>query len=158
MKLKLLALLSALLMGAMHTWMWGERYPDFMDAPMPLASNPVEIAGRNRVYRKMISDLIRHDPEWQNGEYKTQPRGLIAALYLSMMAGSSPWQWQKQYPNREAADKFLEEELRSDLASADANDTLIPRRLTSTPIQRRQRLTAASREIPNWISNRGELL
>lgn len=111
-------------MGAMHTWMWGEMYPDFMDALMPLASNPVEIAGRNRVYRKMISNLIRNDPEWRNGEYTTQPRGLTAALYLSMMANSSPLQWQKQYPTAEAADKFLEEQIRSALASADANDTL----------------------------------
>jgi homoserine O-acetyltransferase len=119
-----LRLLMGMSMGAMHTWMWGEMYPDFMDALMPLASNPVEIAGRNRVYRKMISNLIRSDPEWRNGEYKTQPQGLTAALYLSMMAGSSPLQWQKQYPTAEAADKLLEEQIRATLASADANDML----------------------------------
>jgi homoserine O-acetyltransferase len=119
-----LRLLMGTSMGAMHTWMWGEMYPDFMDALMPLASNPVEIAGRNRVYRKMISNLIRHDPEWRNGEYKTQPRGLTAALYLSMMAGSSPLQWQKQYPTAEAADTLLEEQIGGALASADANDML----------------------------------
>jgi homoserine O-acetyltransferase len=111
-------------MGAMQTWMWGETYPDFMDALMPLASNPVAIAGRNRVYRKMIIDSIRNDPEWKNGEYKTQPRGLIAALHISMLAGSSPLQWQKQYPTGAAADKYLDEQVQAALASADANDTL----------------------------------
>ncbi len=111
-------------MGAMHTWMWGETYPDFMDALMPLASNPVPIAGRNRVYRKMIVDSIRNDPEWKNGEYKTQPRGLITALYMSMLSGSSPLQWQKQYPTGAAADKFLDDQVRAGLAAADANDTL----------------------------------
>jgi homoserine O-acetyltransferase len=111
-------------MGAMHTWMWGETYPDFMDALMPLASNPVPIAGRNRAYRKMIIDSIRNDPEWKNGEYKTQPRGLTAALYVSMLAASSPLQWQKQYPTGAAADKYVDDQVRVLLATADANDTL----------------------------------
>ena len=111
-------------MGAMHTWMWGETYPDFMDALMPLASNPVPIGGRNRVYRKMIIDSIRKDPEWKNGEYETQPRGLISALYISMLAGSSPLQWQQQYPTGAAADTYLDEQIQAALASADANDML----------------------------------
>lgn len=64
-------------MGGMHTWVWGERYPDFMDALMPLASLPVQIAGRNRMWRRMVINSIKSDPDWQNGEYKTQPlRGL----------------------------------------------------------------------------------
>ena len=62
-------------MGGMHTWLWGEKYPDFMDALMPLASLPVQIAGRNRMMRRMIMDSIRNDPEWKNGDYKTQPVG-----------------------------------------------------------------------------------
>ena len=60
-------------MGGMQTWVWGEMYPDFMDALMPLASNPVEIAGRNRVWRFMAIDAIKNDPEWMGGEYKTPP-------------------------------------------------------------------------------------
>jgi homoserine O-acetyltransferase len=111
-------------MGAMHTWMWGEMYPDFMDALMPLASNPVQIAGRNRVIRKMIMDSITRDPEWKNGEYTKQPPGLVAALYGLMIMTSTPLQWQKQYPTREAADQFLENQIRSRLASTDANDML----------------------------------
>ena len=60
-------------MGCMHSWMWGETYPDFMDAMMPLACLPVQIAGRNRMMRKMAIDAIRQDPVWESGEYKTPP-------------------------------------------------------------------------------------
>jgi homoserine O-acetyltransferase len=111
-------------MGAMHTWIWGETYPDFMDALMPLASNPVQIAGRNRVIRKMIMDSIRNDPEWKDGEYKKQPSGLVGALYGLMLMTSAPLQWQKNFPTREAADKYLDDQIRSRMANTDANDML----------------------------------
>jgi len=111
-------------MGAMHTWVWGETYPDFMDALMPLASNPVQIGGRNRVIRKMITDSIKNDPEWKNGEYTKQPNGLVGALYGLMLMTSAPLQWQKQFPTREAADEYLDDRLRSLMASTDANDML----------------------------------
>src|SRR5262245_27698538 len=62
-------------MGGMHTWLWGQTYPDFMDALVPLASLPTQISGRNRMWRKMVSDAIRTDPDWAGGEYKTQPHG-----------------------------------------------------------------------------------
>jgi homoserine O-acetyltransferase len=111
-------------MGGMHTWLWGEAYPDFMDALMPLASLPVEIAGRNRMTRKMAMDAIRNDPEWNNGEYKTQPRGLITAIYVLMWMGSSPLQYQKNNPTREAADQYLADQTASRLRTTDANDLL----------------------------------
>src|SRR5215813_400819 len=111
-------------MGAMHTWVWGETYPDFMDALMPLASNPVQIGGRNRVIRKMITDSIKNDPEWKNGEYTKQPNGLVGALYGLMLMTSAPLQWQKQFPTREASDDYLDDRLRSLMASTDANDML----------------------------------
>ena len=111
-------------MGAMHTWVWGETYPDFMDALMPLASNPVQIGGRNRVIRKMITDSIKNDPEWKNGEYAKQPSGLVGALYGLMLMTSTPLQWQKQFPTREAADKYLDDRIRSLIAATDANDML----------------------------------
>lgn len=111
-------------MGGMQTWVWGETYPDFMDALMPLASLPVQIAGRNRVQRRMIMDAIRNDPDWNNGEYKTQPRGLTAANYILMIMGSSPLQMQKQAPARDAADRFLEERVKAMVAQTDANDLL----------------------------------
>jgi homoserine O-acetyltransferase/O-succinyltransferase len=111
-------------MGGMHTWLWGETYPDFMDALMPLASLPVRIAGLNQVTRRMTIDAIRTDPEWQNGDYKSQPHGLYAAIHIRLIMTSSPLQWQKQYPTREAADKFLEDTARARFSSTDANDML----------------------------------
>src|SRR4051812_17813513 len=112
-------------MGGMQTWVWGETYPDFMDALLPLASLPVEIAGRNRMMRRMIMDAIRNDPAWAGGEYKEQPRqGLTAAVNILLMMTSSPLQWQKQAPTRDAADRFYEDRLRAQLARADANDML----------------------------------
>jgi homoserine O-acetyltransferase len=122
---KHLRLVMGTSMGGMQTWVWGETYPDFMDALMPLASNPVEIAGRNRVWRRMAMDAIRDDPEWLNGEYKTQPkRALIAAENLLLIAGSAPLFWQNQAPTREAADKFYADRLTAALPRLDANDLL----------------------------------
>ena len=120
-----LRLVTGTSMGGMHTWMWGEMYPDFMDALMPLASLPVEISGRNRFFRRMIIDPIRNDPDWQNGEYQTQPvRGLTTAIYTLIMMGSAPLQMQKQAPSREAADKLFDETMKARLAATDANDLL----------------------------------
>src|SRR5437870_2043920 len=112
-------------MGGMQTWVWGEMYPDFMDALMPLASNPVEIAGRNRIWRRMAMDAISDDAEWQGGEYKTQPmRPLVSAENLLLIAGSAPLFWQKQAPTRDAADKFYADRLKAAVARLDANDLL----------------------------------
>jgi homoserine O-acetyltransferase/O-succinyltransferase len=111
-------------MGGMQTWVWGETYPDFMDALMPLASLPVEIAGRNRTQRKMILDAIRTDPTWLNGEYTVQPRAVTTALYILMIMGSAPLQWQKVAPTRQMADSILDSYIRGRLAETDANDML----------------------------------
>jgi len=112
-------------MGCMHAWMWGETYADFMDALMPLACQPVQIAGRNRVWRKMIIDGIRQDPDWKNGEYTTQPRaGLQIAADFLIIAGSAPLHMQEDFPTRDAADKFLDNSMKRITASLDANDLL----------------------------------
>jgi homoserine O-acetyltransferase/O-succinyltransferase len=112
-------------MGGMHTWVWGETYPDFMDALMPLASAPVEIAGRNRVMRKMLMDAIRNDPAWSNGEYKTPPiQGLTAAQNIQLLMGSAALLWHGQAPTRAAADKFYEERIKASVTRGDANDML----------------------------------
>lgn len=111
-------------MGGMHSWVWGYTYPDFMDALMPLASMPVEIAGRNRMMRKMIIDAIRHDPAWNNGEYTEQPPGLIGAIHSLIFMVSSPLQWQKAAPTREEAEAFLENRIRRYAANLDANDLI----------------------------------
>lgn len=112
-------------MGGMHTWLWGEKYPDFIDALMPLASLPVQISGRNRMMRRMVIDSIKSDPEWNNGEYKQQPsRGLTSAIYTLLLMTSSPLQQYKQAPTREAADRLFDNLVRAQLARADANDML----------------------------------
>ena len=111
-------------MGGMHTWVWGYTYPDFMDALMPLASMPVEIAGRNRMLRKMIIDGIKSDPEWKNGEYAAQPSGLTTAIYPTLFMVSSPLQWQKAAPTRELAEKFLQEQIDRWRKALDANDMI----------------------------------
>src|SRR5438128_284154 len=112
-------------MGGMQTWVWGEMYPDFMDALMPLASNPVEIAGRNRVWRFMAIDAIKNDPEWMGGEYKTQPmRGLTTAEDLLLLAGSAPLNWQAVAPTREAAEKFYLDRFKPAVGRLDANDLI----------------------------------
>jgi homoserine O-acetyltransferase/O-succinyltransferase len=112
-------------MGCMHSFVWGETYPEFMDALMPLACQPVQIAGRNRVWRKMVMDAIRDDPEWKGGEYTAEPRqGLRTALDLLLIAGSAPLQMQKNYPTRDAADKYLDEYFAQRMPGLDANDLL----------------------------------
>jgi homoserine O-acetyltransferase len=112
-------------MGCMHSWLWGVKYPDFMDALMPLACLPVQISGRNRFMRRMIIDAIKSDPDWQSGEYKTQPvRGLRAAIYTLMFMTSSPLQQYKQAPTRDAADQLFDRTLNAQLSRTDANDML----------------------------------
>ena len=118
-----LRLLLGTSMGAMQTWMWAETYSAVSDAFVALASNPVAIAGRNRMYRRMIIDAIRNDPGYNNGEYTKQPHGLATAIYLSMIAGAAPLQLQQRYPTGAAADKYVEDQLKAQLAMADANDT-----------------------------------
>ena len=111
-------------MGGMHSWMWGQMYPDFMDCLMPLASLPAEIAGRNRMTRRMMIDAIRTDPEWQDGNYTTQPRGLITAMNVLMFMSSVPRLWQKQAPTADAADAFLAARIEDYRNRMDANDFL----------------------------------
>jgi homoserine O-acetyltransferase len=111
-------------MGCMQAWMWGEAYPDFSDALMPLACQTVEIAGRNRMMRKMLMDAITSDPTWNHGDYTTQPPGLRTSLEMLLIMGSSPLQMQLQYPTRDAADKYLENYLGTRITRMDANDAL----------------------------------
>jgi homoserine O-acetyltransferase len=111
-------------MGGMHSWLWAEQHPDFMDAAMPLASLPIEIAGRNRMMRRMIIDAIRTSPDWNNGEYQQQPHGLNDALGVLLFMGSSPLQMQKQEPTREKADTALEDFIAARAKNTDSNDML----------------------------------
>ena len=112
-------------MGCMHSFVWGETYPDFVDALMPLACQPVQIAGRNRIWRKMVMDAIRNDPDWKGGEYSAEPQqSLRTALDFLLIAGSAPLYMQKTLPTREAADKYLDDYFKTRMAGLDANDFL----------------------------------
>ena len=112
-------------MGCMHSWVWGETYPDFMDALMPLACLPVQIAGRNRMWRKMVIDGIEHDPDWKNGDYTTEPRAALQiAAEFWIIATGAPLVLQKEAPTRDASDKYIEDHEKRTSATFDANDTL----------------------------------
>jgi homoserine O-acetyltransferase len=120
-----LRLVTGTSMGCMHSFMWGELYPDFMDALMPLACNAVQIAGRNRIWRKMIQDAITKDPAWEGGEYKKQPEvGMRNAIDLLLIAGSAPLQMQKLYSTKDGADKYLDDYMAREVTGEDANDLL----------------------------------
>lgn len=119
-----LRLIMGTSMGCMHSWMWGERNPDFVDALMPLACLPEPIAGRNRMWRKMLMDSITNDPEWNHGNYQEQPPGLTGAIYMLLIAGSAPIQLQKEAPTPDAADALLARQVEQRRKTTDANDLL----------------------------------
>jgi homoserine O-acetyltransferase len=111
-------------MGGMHTWLWGEMHPDFMDALMPLASLPTQISGRNRIWRRAVIDAIRNDPAWDNGEYKTQPPSLRIAADLLLFMSSNPVLRQKEAPTLKQADEAVDKFAAEFTTTNDANDVL----------------------------------
>jgi homoserine O-acetyltransferase len=112
-------------MGGMHSWVWGEKYPDFMDALMPLACQPVAIVGRNRLWRSMVVNAIQNDPEWNGGEYTSPPRaGLRTAVDLLIIAGSAPIYMQNTLNARDTIERYLTNQLATRMANTDANDLI----------------------------------
>jgi homoserine O-acetyltransferase len=111
-------------MGGMHTWLWGEQHPDFMDALMPLASVPGQISGRNRVWRRVAIDAIRYDPAWKGGEYTTQPPSLRTAEQMLFLVGSNPVLRQQSMPTLAKSDSVLDAYVANALKTADANNVL----------------------------------
>ncbi len=111
-------------MGCMHSWMWGERYPAFMDGLVPLACAPTQIAGRNRIWRKLAMLDITNDPAWKGGKYTTEPSGLAAAMGVLLLVSSNPVQYLKAAPTRDAADSVLAARVKAAVEHSDANDLL----------------------------------
>ena len=111
-------------MGGMHTWMWGQLHPDFMDALMPLASLPAQISGRNRAWRRVVIDSIRYDPQWNNGNYKEQPQSLRTAAQMLWLMSSNPVLRQQQAPTFAKTDEELDKFVTDHLKTGDANDML----------------------------------
>ena len=110
-------------MGGMHTWLWGQRYPDAMDALLPLASLPAQISGRNRVWRRIAIDAIRRDPQWRDGDYREQPAGLRTAEQMLLLMGSNPVLRQQQMPDLARSDSVFDAAV-ADSLRTDANDVL----------------------------------
>ena len=111
-------------MGGMHTWLWGEMHPDFMDALMPLASLPTQISGRNRAWRRIVIDAIRNDPAWNGGDYKTQPPSLRTAAEMLWFMSSNPILRQKEAPTLAKTDEALDKFVNDYVKTGDANDVL----------------------------------
>ena len=112
-------------MGCMHSFVWGETYPDFASALMPLACEPVELAGLNRMWRQLAINGIEADPAWRGGNYATEPMtGLRSAENLLFVAGSAPLLYQVQYPTRQAASAYAEERVAKAIQTLDANDLI----------------------------------
>ena len=111
-------------MGGMHVWMWGETYPDFMDTLVPMASQPSAMSSRNWMMRRLITDSIRNDPDWKDGNYASQPRSAaVCRVFYGIATEGGALAYQKLAPTREAADKLLDQRLAAPFP-ADANDTL----------------------------------
>lgn len=124
LKVNHLRLIMGTSMGCMHGWMWGYRYPEFMDGLAPYACVPAQIAGRNRMIRTMAMDAIRDDPAWKGGEYTSAPPGLRAAQMMLYIMSSAPLVQQGQAPTRDRADSVIRAYLNGRMAATDANDFL----------------------------------
>ena len=111
-------------MGGMHAWIWGVTYPDFMDALVPMASQPTEMSSRNWMMRRLLIDAVRNDPDWNNGDYTQQPRALrVANAFYGIATNGGTLAYQKMAPTREKADKLLDDRLAAPF-NADANNFL----------------------------------
>ncbi len=111
-------------MGGMHSWLWGEIHPEFMDALMPLASLPTQISGRNRVWRRVIIDSIRDSPDWQGGDYQTQPAGLRPAAEMLYFMGSNPVLRMEESPTLKQSDEALDRYVTYAMTNLDANNVM----------------------------------
>ncbi|HET8535093.1 MAG TPA: alpha/beta fold hydrolase [Sphingomicrobium sp.] len=112
-------------MGCMHSFLWGEMYPTFARALMPLACEPIEIAGLNRMWRQMLIDAIEADPAWNGGNYTSEPtQALRTAESILVIAGGAPLYLQAQYPTREKATAYVRQTVTNGIKGLDANDMI----------------------------------
>jgi homoserine O-acetyltransferase len=113
-------------MGGMHAWLWGSMYPDYMDALMPLASLPTQISGRNRMWRRVIIDSITNSPDYNDGNYESQPLGLRTAAQMMVLMADNTVRRQRQSPTVAEADRVFDRSVQGYLnnRSYDANDVL----------------------------------
>jgi homoserine O-acetyltransferase len=124
LKVNHLRLVMGTSMGGMHTWLWGEMHPDYMDALMPLAAVPTQILGRNRMWRRIVIDEIRNDPTWENGEYQTPPHAMKTVAAMMNLMADNPVNRARQSPSLAAADRAFDSGVASQARALDANNTL----------------------------------
>ena len=148
-------------MGCMHAFVWGETFPTFAHALMPMACEPIEIAGLNRMWRQLAIDGIKSDPAWGRGksagEYDQEPvEGLRTAESLLFIAGSAPLNYQAQYPTREAASAYAQERVASGIGELDANDLIyqLDASRNYNPWPRLERITAPV----TWINSADDFI
>lgn len=144
-------------MGCMHSLVWGETHPNFVRALMPLACEPVEIAGLNRMWRQLAIDGIKADPAWAGGDYAVPPAsGLRTAASLLFVAGAAPLYFQAQYPRREAAEAFARERVAASIATTDANDLIyqLEASRTYTPWSRLEAITVPT----TWVNSADDFI
>jgi homoserine O-acetyltransferase len=152
-----LRLLMGTSMGCMHGFVWAETHPDFARAILPLACLPAEIAGRNRMWRRMAVEAVRRDPAWAEGNYTAQPvLGLRAAVSLLQIAGMAPVYQQQAYPTRAAADAWIVERVEADIATRDANDLIYQLEASRSynPLPNLARITAPM----TWINSADDFI
>ncbi len=144
-------------MGCMHSLVWGETHSDFVRALLPLACEPVEIAGLNRMWRQLAIDGITADPAWAGGAYRSQPvQGLRTAASLLFVAGAAPLYFQAQYPDRATAQAFARERVAASIAAIDANDLIyqIDASRTYAPWDRLEAITVPT----TWINSADDFI
>jgi homoserine O-acetyltransferase len=157
LKVEKLRLILGTSMGCMHGFMWAERWPDAAQALMPLACLPAEIAGRNRLWRKMAIDAITNDPAYLGGDYRTQPaQGLGQAADLLILAGAAPLPMQRQLPTRAAVDDWAPKARAQRVASLDANDFVyqVSASRTYDPSRDLEKITAPM----TWINSADDFI
>jgi homoserine O-acetyltransferase len=111
-------------MGGMQTWMWGERFPAMMDALMPIASQPTQISGRNLLWRRIITEAIRTDPDWKGGEYTAPPTHWVSVVPIFNLMVDSAVRLQAQAPTRQEGNAFYDRLVAAAFKGLDANDYL----------------------------------
>jgi homoserine O-acetyltransferase len=144
-------------MGCMHAFVWGETHPDFARALMPLACEPIELAGLNRMWRQLLIDGIKADPAWAGGDYKSEPQqGLRTAESLLFIAGAAPLNYQKLYPERDRAAAFASGKVTQAIAGLDANDLIyqVDASRTYDPSSRLETITAPM----TWINSADDFI
>ncbi len=119
-----LRLVTGISMGGMHTWLWGIRYPDMMDALVPVAAQPAAIRGRNLLWRRILANSIRDDPEWNGGNYDHPPQGFVSIMRMFDMLVQNPTTLEESVTSYSAADAYLDEVDEETREEDDANDIL----------------------------------